>query len=35
VDNTTARMNWRWMLSYVWALGLALSFVNIMWLTLG
>jgi ech hydrogenase subunit B len=35
VDNTTARMNWRWMLSYVWAMGLALSFVNILWLTLG
>lgn len=35
IDNTTARMNWRWMLSYVWAMGLTLSFVNLIWLTLG
>lgn len=35
IDNTTARMNWRWMLSYVWAMGLTLSSVNLVWLTLG
>jgi len=35
IDNTTARMNWRWMLSYVWAMGLTLSTVNLIWLTMG
>lgn len=35
IDNTTARMNWRWMLSYVWAMGLALSAVNLVWLAMG
>ena len=32
VDNTTSRMNWRWMLSYVWGMGLTLSLVNLIWL---
>jgi ech hydrogenase subunit B len=32
VDNVSARMNWRWMLGYVWAMGLTLSFVNLVWL---
>jgi ech hydrogenase subunit B len=32
VDNVSARMNWRWMLGYVWAMGLALSMVNLVWL---
>ena len=35
VDNITARMNWRWMLSYVWGVGLTLSVVNLIWLTQG
>ncbi|MFZ2631409.1 MAG: NADH-quinone oxidoreductase subunit H [Desulfosalsimonadaceae bacterium] len=35
IDNTTARMNWRWMLSYVWAMGLTLSTVNLIWLIMG
>ncbi|RPJ75117.1 MAG: hypothetical protein EHM15_04170 [Desulfobacteraceae bacterium] len=35
VDNITARMNWRWMLSYVWGVGLTLSLVNLIWLTQG
>ncbi len=35
IDNTTARMNWRWMLSYVWAMGLSLSSINLLWLILG
>ncbi|MBC8431967.1 MAG: NADH-quinone oxidoreductase subunit H [Desulfobacterales bacterium] len=33
IDNVTARMNWRWMLGYVWAMGLALSLVNLIWLS--
>ena len=32
IDNVSARMNWRWMLGYVWAMGLALSTVNLVWL---
>ncbi len=31
-DNVTARMNWRWMLGYAWAMGLTLSVVNLIWL---
>lgn len=32
IDNTMARMTWRWMLSYVWAVGLVLSLINLVWL---
>jgi ech hydrogenase subunit B len=32
IDNITARMTWRWMLGYVWAMGLSLSLVNLIWL---
>jgi ech hydrogenase subunit B len=32
IDNVSARMNWRWMLGYVWSMGLALSVVNLVWL---
>lgn len=32
IDNVSARMNWRWMLGYVWATGLTLAFVNLIWL---
>ena len=32
VDNVTARLTWRWMLGYVWAMGLALALVNLIWL---
>jgi ech hydrogenase subunit B len=32
IDNTMARMTWRWMLKYVWSIGLALSFINFIWL---
>ncbi|UCF95702.1 MAG: NADH-quinone oxidoreductase subunit H [Desulfobacterales bacterium] len=32
IDNVSARMNWRWMLGYVWAMGLTLSLVNLIWL---
>ena len=32
IDNITARMNWRWMLGYVWAMGLTLSIVNLIWI---
>jgi ech hydrogenase subunit B len=32
IDNVSARMNWRWMLGYVWAIGLILSIVNLVWL---
>jgi len=35
VDNTTSQMNWRWMLSYVWGVGLTLSLVNLIWLHQG
>ncbi len=32
IDNVSARLNWRWMLGYVWAMGLTLSVVNLVWL---
>jgi ech hydrogenase subunit B len=32
IDNVSARLNWRWMLGYVWAMGLTLSMVNLVWL---
>jgi len=32
IDNTMARMTWRWMLKYVWSVGLVLSVVNLIWL---
>jgi ech hydrogenase subunit B len=32
IDNVSARMNWRWMLGYVWAMGLTLCLVNLIWL---
>ena len=32
IDNTMARMTWRWMLGYAWTIGLAMSFVNLIWL---
>lgn len=35
IDNVSARMNWRWMLGYVWAMGLSLSLVNLIWLYQG
>ena len=35
VDNITSRMTWRWMLSYVWGVGLTLSIVNLIWLHQG
>lgn len=35
IDNTMARMTWRWMLGYVWSIGLAMSFVNLIWLYAG
>jgi len=35
IDNVSARMNWRWMLGYVWAMGLCLSLVNLIWLYAG
>ena len=35
IDNVSARMNWRWMLGYVWAMGLSLSLVNLVWLYAG
>lgn len=34
VDNTTARLTWRWMLSSTWGLGLTLSLINLIWLHL-
>lgn len=34
-DNATARMNWRWMLGYVWAMGLGLCIVNLIWVYRG
>ncbi|MHC1744921.1 MAG: respiratory chain complex I subunit 1 family protein [Syntrophobacteraceae bacterium] len=34
IDNVSARLNWRWMLGYVWALGLTLSLFNLVWLTM-
>ncbi|MCM2286491.1 MAG: NADH-quinone oxidoreductase subunit H [Desulfobacula sp.] len=35
IDNLCARMNWRWMLGYVWSMGLALSMANLIWLYAG
>jgi len=32
VDNTMARMTWRWMLKRVWLLGMGMSVVNLIWL---
>jgi ech hydrogenase subunit B len=32
IDNTMARMTWRWMLKYVWSIGLVLTFINFIWL---
>lgn len=32
IDNVSARMTWRWMLGYVWAMGLTLCVVNLIWL---
>jgi ech hydrogenase subunit B len=32
IDNVSARLTWRWMLGYVWAMGLTLSVVNLVWL---
>ncbi|MBF0117219.1 MAG: NADH-quinone oxidoreductase subunit H [Desulfobacterales bacterium] len=34
IDNVSARMTWRWMLGYVWAMGITLSVVNMVWLSL-
>jgi len=34
IDNVSARLNWRWMLGYVWSMGLTLSLVNLIWLTI-
>lgn len=34
LDNVVARMNWRWMLGYTWAMGMALAFVNLIWIYL-
>jgi ech hydrogenase subunit B len=35
IDNAAARLNWRWMLGYVWAMGIGLSLVNLIWLYQG
>lgn len=35
VDNTMARMTWRWMLKRVWLIGMGLSVVNLIWLYAG
>ncbi|BDQ34928.1 respiratory chain complex I subunit 1 family protein [Pseudodesulfovibrio portus] len=35
VDNTMARMTWRWMLKRVWVLGMGMSVVNLIWLYAG
>ena len=32
VDNATSRLTWRWMLGYVWSVGLGMSLINIIWL---
>ncbi len=34
IDNVTARLTWRWMLGSAWAVGLTLSVLNLVWLTL-
>jgi ech hydrogenase subunit B len=35
IDNVAARLSWRWMLGYVWAMGLTLSIVNLIWIHVG
>ncbi|WFS63234.1 NADH-quinone oxidoreductase subunit H [Pseudodesulfovibrio thermohalotolerans] len=35
VDNTMARMTWRWMIKRVWLLGMGMSVVNLIWLYAG
>ncbi len=35
VDNTMARMTWRWMLKRVWLLGMGMAVVNLIWLYAG
>lgn len=35
VDNTMARMTWRWMLKRVWLIGMGLGVVNLIWLYAG
>lgn len=35
IDNTTARMTWRWMLRYVWTIGLTMAIVNLIWIYAG
>ncbi|WP_243545270.1 respiratory chain complex I subunit 1 family protein [Pseudodesulfovibrio tunisiensis] len=35
VDNTMARMTWRWMLKRVWLIGMGMSVVNLIWLYAG
>ena len=35
VDNTMARMTWRWMLKRVWLLGMGIAVVNLIWLYAG
>jgi ech hydrogenase subunit B len=35
IDNVTPRMTWRWMLGYVWGIGLTMSVVNLIWLYAG
>ena len=32
IDNVAARLSWRLMLGYVWAMGLTLSIVNLIWI---
>lgn len=35
IDTVSARMNLRWMLGYVWSMGLVLSMANLVWLYAG
>jgi ech hydrogenase subunit B len=35
VDNASARMSWRWMLGKIWAAGLTLCIVNLIWIYAG
>lgn len=35
LDNVSARMNWRWMLGYVWSMGFTLSVINLIWIHAG
>ncbi len=32
VDNSTSRMTWKWMLGSAWAVGIAFSIINLVWL---